>query len=290
MRQKHHKFCFAIDRFTRASVGSRHSIITPSDNSSVILPATVTIAANATDSDGTISKVDFYSNAILMTSVTAAPYSVTLAGFNLGSYTFTAVATDNSGASTTSAPVNISVTSGASQVYYIHTDQLNTPRLITDSNNAKVWEWNNDDPFGNNPPNDDPNATGKHFTFNQRFAGQYADKETGTNYNYYRDIYFTDQDRYGQFDPIGLAGGSMSPYVYVGGNPLSFTDEDGLLFGATLGGFQRGITLRQATQIGSMGNAALKAGGAPEAAAAACRSLPARWIQMLQRRRRRQST
>ena len=109
------------------------------------------------------------------------------------------------------------------------------------------------------------------------------------HYNYYRDNYFTDLGRYGQSDPIGLAGGSMSPYVYVGANPMSFTDEDGLLFGATLGGFQRGITLRQATQIGSMGNAALRAGGAtaaagaaaataatgaPEAATAACRIVP----------------
>ena len=161
-----------------------------------------------------------------MTTVTAAPYSVTLAGFNLGSYNFTAVATDNSGASTTSAPVNISVTSGASQVYSIHTDQLNTPRLITDSNSAKVWEWNNDDPFGNNPANDDPNATGRHFTFNQRFAGQYADKETGLFYNWNR-FYRPDTGTYDQSDLIGLGGG-VNTYSYALQNPLWYSDSNGL--------------------------------------------------------------
>ena len=224
-----------------ANVTPSISIITPSDNASYPIPATVTITANATDSDGTIRQVDFYSNAILMTTVTAAPYSVTLAGFNLGSYTFTAVATDNNNASTTSATVSISIVNGASQVYYIHTDQLNTPRLITDSNNAKVWEWNNDDPFGNNPPNDDPNATGRHFEYNLAHAGQYRDKETNTFYNYFRDCYDPATGRYCESDPIGLGGGSMSPYVYAEGNPLTYNDPKGLSPPGTWGTVFHGV-------------------------------------------------
>ena len=213
---------FQLDRFTRSGAG----ITAPANNASYPIPATVTISANAADSDGTISKVDFYNGATLMSTATVAPYSVTLAGFTAGSYTFTAVATDNNNASTTSAPVSISIVSGGAQVYYIHTDQLNTPRLITNSANAKVWEWNNDDTFGNNPPNDDPNATGRHFSFNQRFAGQYADKETGLFYNWNR-FYLPDTGTYDQSDLIGLRAG-INTYSYALQNPLRYTDPLGL--------------------------------------------------------------
>ena len=141
----------------------------------------------------------------------------------------TAKATDNSSNaasnSTTSAAIQLTVTAGVAQVYYIHTDQLGTPRLITDSNNAKVWEWRNDDPFGNNPPNENPSGLGT-FSFNPRLPGQYADKETGTNYNYFRD-YDPETGRYRESDPIGLQGG-INTYGYVGGNPMSYSDPLGL--------------------------------------------------------------
>ena len=141
----------------------------------------------------------------------------------------TAIATDNSGNAasntTSSAPIQLTVTQGVAQVYYIHTDQLNTPRLITNAANAKVWEWGNDDPFANNPANDDPNTTGRHFVFNQRFAGQYFDKETGLFYNWNR-FYRPDTGTYDQSDLIGLGAG-INTYGYVGGNPLSFTDRFG---------------------------------------------------------------
>ena len=142
----------------------------------------------------------------------------------------TAKATDNSGNAasntTSSAPIQLTVTAGVAQVYYIHTDQLNTPRLITNAANAKVWEWNNDDPFANNPVNDDPNATGNHFTYNPRLPGQYFDSETNTHYNYYRD-YDPSTGRYIESDPIGLAGG-INGYAYVNGSPVNSIDPKGL--------------------------------------------------------------
>ena len=106
-------------------------------------------------------------------------------------------------------------------------DHLGTPRAITRaSDNAKVWEWRNDDPFGNNPPNEDPNSTGTTFRYNLRFPGQIADSETGTYQNYYRD-YDPTTGRYPQSDPIGLRGG-INTYAYVGGNPLFAIDPFGL--------------------------------------------------------------
>jgi RHS repeat-associated protein len=111
------------------------------------------------------------------------------------------------------------------QAYYIHADQLDTPRQITDTNGAVVWQWDNLDPFGNNMANENPNGAGQ-FSFNLRFPGQYFDRETSLNYNINRD-YDPAIGRYIQSDPIGLRGG-VNTYTYVEGNPLSYVDPLGL--------------------------------------------------------------
>jgi RHS repeat-associated protein len=98
--------------------------------------------------------------------------------------------------------------------------------VITDAAGNKVWEWQNSDPFGNNVPNENPSGLGT-FKFPLRFMGQVSDPETNTFYNFYRDAYDPALDRYTQFDPIGLRGG-INGYTYVGGNPISRIDPQGL--------------------------------------------------------------
>jgi RHS repeat-associated protein len=107
---------------------------------------------------------------------------------------------------------------------YIHTDHLNTPRLITNQAGQTVWRWDNVEPFGGNLPNENPSGLGN-FTCNLRYAGQYFDKETNLHYNYFRD-YDPAIGRYIQSDPIGLAGG-INTYSYVGSNPLIYEDPTG---------------------------------------------------------------
>jgi RHS repeat-associated protein len=111
---------------------------------------------------------------------------------------------------------------------------LDTPRVITDSQGNKVWEWQNTDPFGNNVPNENPNGAGT-FSFNLRFPGQYFDKETGLHQNYFRDYDPANGGRYLQSDPIGLAGGSFSTYTYAANNPLMQIDPFGLANGPAVG-------------------------------------------------------
>jgi len=110
-------------------------------------------------------------------------------------------------------------------VYFIHADELGTPRVVTDTTNKAVWQWDGD-AFGRGLPNQDPLKTGKSFVYHLRYPGQYYDTESGLHYNYFRD-YDPETGRYIQSDPIGLAGG-FNTYAYVGGNPLNFIDPFGL--------------------------------------------------------------
>ena len=112
------------------------------------------------------------------------------------------------------------------KVYFIHADHLGTPRAITrPSDNVKVWEWSNSDPFGANAPNENPSGLGA-FSFNLRFPGQYYDAETGTHFNWNRD-YDPATGRYVQSDRIGLRGG-INTYLYASANTLSYFDALGL--------------------------------------------------------------
>jgi RHS repeat-associated protein len=142
------------------------------------------------------------------------------------SYTFTVKASNAAGTSAASAASNsVMINTGALQVYYIHVDQLDTPREITDTGGNVVWQWDNVDPSGNNMANENPAGLGK-FSFNLRFPGQYFDRETNTHYNVNRD-YDPAIGRYVESDPIGLAGG-INTYNYVNGNSISFIDPLGL--------------------------------------------------------------
>jgi len=111
-------------------------------------------------------------------------------------------------------------------VLYLETDHLNTPRVARNQNKTIVWRWESD-AFGSTPANEDPDNDGQKTTINLRFPGQYFDKESGLHYNWNR--YYDPQlsGRYLSPDPIGLAGGT-NLYTYVGGNPLSLIDPEGL--------------------------------------------------------------
>ncbi|MDR1995004.1 RHS repeat-associated core domain-containing protein, partial [Azonexus sp.] len=119
-------------------------------------------------------------------------------------------------------------------------------------------------PFGNSPPEEDPDGDGILFTLNLRFPGQYYDRETNLNYNYFRD-YDPLTGRYIQADPIGLAGGSMSLYTYAGNDPLRFIDPDGrfafLGLLPLLGGGTAAAGSATAGGLGFWGTGALLGGG-----------------------------
>jgi len=105
------------------------------------------------------------------------------------------------------------------ETYAVHADHLGTPRQISNSDGETVWQASYT-PFG------EASITGDAITFNHRLPGQYADGETGTHYNYYRD-YDPATGRYITSDPIGLKGG-LNTYAYANSDPLQVTDVLGL--------------------------------------------------------------
>jgi RHS repeat-associated protein len=116
--------------------------------------------------------------------------------------------------------------SGGINVYYISTDHLNAPRKIQQpTTDTLAWRWDTD-PFGTAAPNQNPGGLGT-FVYNERFPGQYYMAETGLNQNVNRD-YDPLAGGYVESDPIGLFGGSYSPYVYANGDPIIYVDQYGL--------------------------------------------------------------
>ncbi len=115
--------------------------------------------------------------------------------------------------------------SGGVDIYYVHADHLNTPRLVTDTVNDVRWRWESD-PFGTNLPDQNPGSLGV-FEYNLRFPGQQFDGIVGLHYNYFRD-YDPAVGRYVEPDPAGLVGG-MSLYSYVLQSPVNYFDANGLL-------------------------------------------------------------
>ena len=89
------------------------SITNPTNNAAFAAPASIAIQADASDADGTVSNVEFYSGATLLGTLTNSPYTLNWNSVPAGNYTLTARATDNLGGATTSTVVNIAVTNSA---------------------------------------------------------------------------------------------------------------------------------------------------------------------------------
>ncbi|MEE9574688.1 MAG: S8 family serine peptidase, partial [Gammaproteobacteria bacterium] len=105
----------------------------------------IIIEANATDSDGTISQVEFFQGAeSLGIDDTGNPYQVTWNNVLAGSYSLTAVATDDSGATTTSDVVLITVnTTGGDCTALAWDDATSYSKRDIVSHNNHEWKAKN---------------------------------------------------------------------------------------------------------------------------------------------------
>ncbi|CAN5363389.1 hypothetical protein BH09BAC3_BH09BAC3_10360 [soil metagenome] len=92
------------------------NLTSPVSNAIISAGGSVTISASAVDNDGTVSKVQFFNGSVMLNEDTSSPYSFSWVNVASGSYTFTAVAFDNTGATATSPPVSITVSSATTAV------------------------------------------------------------------------------------------------------------------------------------------------------------------------------
>ncbi len=84
------------------------SIISPADGAAFISPADVTIEAVALDADGTVTQVEFFDGESSLGTVTDGSFITTVTLY-AGTHPLTAVATDDKGATATSATVTVDV-------------------------------------------------------------------------------------------------------------------------------------------------------------------------------------
>ena len=107
------------------------------------------------------------------------------------------------------------------QTHYFHCDQIGIPREMTDKDGLLLW-------FGNYTGwgrlKEETRVTDTAYQ-PFRLQNQYADRETGLHYNFFR-YYEPDAGRFVNQDPIGLMGG-MNLYQFAP-NTQSWTDPLGL--------------------------------------------------------------
>jgi len=95
------------------------AITSPTNGTSLNNPSSITLTASVTDGDGSVAKVEYYSGTIKIGESSASPYTLNLTALTTCTYSIVAVATDNSGNKTMSAPVSISVTKAPAITKYI---------------------------------------------------------------------------------------------------------------------------------------------------------------------------
>lgn len=125
------------------------NIASPVFGSALASPASVNVSVNATDSDGSIARVELYEGSELLGQRTAPPYNFNFTQVSAGNYRLYARAYDNLGASTTSPLVAVRVepstgskliTTGGSSRFEL---RLNVPQTghfrIETSTNLTQW-------------------------------------------------------------------------------------------------------------------------------------------------------
>jgi endoglucanase len=98
------------------------SLVSPASGASFTAGDSITVSASASDSDGSVAKVEFLAGTLLIGAASKSPFQVVWSGATVGSHQLTARATDDQGASTTSGPISISVVEPAPAIIWTSRD------------------------------------------------------------------------------------------------------------------------------------------------------------------------
>lgn len=101
------------------------------------------------------------------------------------------------------------------------TDALGSTRALTNAAGNVVQRYDYD-PYGN--------TTATQSGFNNPYQYTGRERDASGMYYYRARYYSSGMSRFISEDPIGLAGGDNNFYAYVGGDPISYIDPEGLQF------------------------------------------------------------
>ncbi|MGH7290731.1 MAG: LamG-like jellyroll fold domain-containing protein, partial [Myxococcota bacterium] len=85
------------------------ALASPANNTVIPLGATINLIASASDTDGSVTKVEFFDGAAQLGEVTSAPFTYVWNGATAGPHSLTLIATDDSTLTTTSSAVAVTV-------------------------------------------------------------------------------------------------------------------------------------------------------------------------------------
>ena len=166
------------------------ALTNPPPGASYILPSVLEFSTTASDPDGVVTKVEFFSGSTLIGTDTTAPFSFAWTSFTTGSHTITARATDNSFGTTTSAPVTIQVTGtgtgGAGTGWYAqyYKDSNGTTHLVDPPLGTRTDATLNFNSTAGWPNNFVPGVAPTGTLFSGRWSGRLLAPATGT-FNFY---------------------------------------------------------------------------------------------------------
>jgi uncharacterized delta-60 repeat protein len=158
------------------------SLSNPPSDSYFVAPANVAITANASDSDGSVARVDFYGGSVLIGSATAEPFEITWNNVPDGAYSISAIATDNDGGTGASALVNINVTAPTPP-----TAPSGLSATASSSGRIKInWKDNSADEFGFKVERSTKGKPFKQIAVTNQNISTFADKglAAGQKYTY----------------------------------------------------------------------------------------------------------
>ncbi len=95
------------------------SLTSPTNNATFTAPASITLTATAADSDGSIAKVEFFNGSTKLGEDMTNPFSFSWSNITAGSYSLTARATDNLGATATSSAITVTATTPTTNAFSI---------------------------------------------------------------------------------------------------------------------------------------------------------------------------
>src|SRR6185436_5266270 len=113
------------------------TLLSPTNDAAVKIGDNLLLSALAADSDGTVSRVEFYRNSVLVGISSNAPYAVTLSNLPAGAHTIVARAIDDGGAFAASAPAVVFAVTGTG---LMRGSMTNPPVAVNLSAEGKI-DW-----------------------------------------------------------------------------------------------------------------------------------------------------